>query len=145
MIKNDEVMLMDRLYQSSGAGICRDWRMAQGFTDVSDEITCLRRDIDIRHVAIENSSPDNAIGVGVTVYYEGPIPKPNFRLIPGERKDIGINSIGEPMQYLWILDLKSGKPVGPPTAFRTDCNQFVLRQGLQKWFVHTFQTAGYKG
>jgi hypothetical protein len=125
--------------------VCRDWNMAQGFSNPADETVMIRRDLNIRKVSVENSSPDQGVGCAVTTYYEGPLPKIQFRLSPGEVKYIGINSIGSPMQFLWYVDLKSGKPLGTPIAFRTDCNQFVLRQGLQKWFCHTFQTAGFKG
>lgn len=135
---------MDARDPANAYNITRSWNEAQGFTNVADEITLIRRDINIRHVSIENSSPDNSVGIAITTYFEGPIPKIQFVLGCGQIKSVGINTIGGPMQFLWILDLK-GCPLGPPKDFRTDCNQFVLRQGLNKWFVQTFQNVGYKG
>lgn len=125
--------------------ITRDWNQSQGFSNPADETVMIRRDLDIRKVSVENSSPDNPMGMAVTTYYQGPLPKIQAILQPGEVKYIGINTIGGPMQFLWMLDVQTKNPVGEPTPFRTDCNQFVLRQGLNKWFVQAFQTSGFKG
>ena len=119
--------------------------MAQGFSNPPDETVMIRRDIDIRKVSVENSSPDVTVACAITTYFEGPRPRAQFCLAPGEVKYVAINTIGGPMQYLWYMDLRSGSPLGTPLAFRTDCNQFVLRHGLNRWFVHAFQTAGFRG
>ena len=125
--------------------IVRDWNMAQGFGDSSDEIAYIKRDLDLRHVTVENSG-ERLIGVGITTYPQGgPIPKPNFILRGGEIKDVGINTIGGPMQYIWLLDPINGKPVGNTYPFRTDSNQYVIRDGVNMFWVQAFQSSGYKG
>lgn len=136
---------MDWISEDRKYNIARDWNKAQGFSNPADETVMIRRDIDLRKVSVENSSPDSAVSCAVTPYYEGPLPKPQFRLSPGEIMYIGINTIGGPMQYLWYLDCKSGRPLGTPAPFRTDSNQFVLRAGLNRWFVQAFQSSGFKG
>lgn len=136
---------MDWYSPERAVNICRDWNKSQGFDNPAEETVCIRRDIDVRKVSIENSSPDNPIGCAITTYYEGPTPRRQFLLAPGEVKAVAINSFGSSMQYLWYLDQRSGQPLGTPMAFRTDSNQFVLRQGLNRWFVQAFKSAGFKG
>jgi len=135
---------MDWFNPERAYNISRDWNMAQGFSNPADETVMIRRDIDIRKVSVENSSPDNPLRCAITTYYEGPLPNTEFTLSPGEVKYVAINTIGGPMQFLWYMDMRSGRPLGTPTPFRTDCNQFVLRQGLNRWFVQSFQTSGFK-
>jgi hypothetical protein len=130
---------------SKAYNIVRDWNLAQGFGDPSDELVYIKRDLDIRHVTIENSG-ERVIGIAVATYSRGgPIPKANFLLRGGATKDLGINTIGGPMQYIWLLDPVSGKVVGEATPFRTDCNQFVVRDGLNLWWIQAFKSRGYKG
>ena len=136
---------MDWYSPERAINIARDWNMAQGFSNPADETAMIRRDIDLRKVSIENSSPDRSVGCAITTYYEGPHPKIQFRLGPGEIKYVGINSFGSSMQFLWYMDIESKTRLGSPVAFRTDSNQYVLRQGLQKWYVHFFQQIGFKG
>jgi hypothetical protein len=123
--------------------ITRDWNQTQGYTHPSDEHIQIRADINVRHVSIENSS-ERPIGVAITTYYQGPLPNIQFVLNGGELKSVGINTIGGPMQFIHILDPQTKMPVGSPTAFRTDCNSFVLRDGLNKWYVQFFKTTGFR-
>jgi hypothetical protein len=132
---------------SYAANIVRDWDKAQGFTHCTDEHIQIRRDVDIRHITVENSS-ERPIGIAITTYYGDPEPGVNpkitFILQGGEMKDVGINSFGSDMQYIHILDPINGKRVGKCTALRTDSNQIVLRDGLQNWFVHFFQRTTFR-
>ena len=128
---------------SQAYSIVRDWNKLQGMTHVSDEHIQIRRDLDARHVSIENSG-ERAVGVAIATYIDfSPIPKLQMILKPGEIKDVGINTIGGPMQYIHILDPTTQKHLGYPTSFRTDSNQFVLRDGLNSWFVQAFKKPGY--
>ena len=130
---------------SKACNIVRDWNMAQGFSHATDEHIQIRRDINIRHVSVENSS-QRPIGIAITTFYGGPIdsvPKLQFILGPGEVKDIGINSIGSPMQFINPLDPVNGKRVGKPYPFQTDSQQFVLRDGTENWFVQAFKRGVY--
>jgi len=123
----------------------RDYNVSQGTTHPSDLTHQILRDYNIRYVTVENSSPNNPVGVAITasksVFQTPPI---SFSLAPGEIRHIGINSIGSPMQFIHILSLETGKHIGDPFAFRTDSNQFVLRDGINKWHVQPFKRPSYR-
>lgn len=124
--------------------VTRDYNIAQGVSHPSDLSNHILRDINIRYVTVENSSPENFVGIAVTdAHYMTPIPPIKFSLAPGEIKHLGINTIGEPMQYIHMLNLRTGLYLGDPQPFRTDANQFVLRDGINKWFVDTFHRPSY--
>jgi hypothetical protein len=127
--------------------IVRDWDKLQGFTSPTDSHIQIKRDINSRLVTIENSS-ERDVGIAITTFYgdysPDKTPKLQFILKGGEVKSIGINSIGSPMQYIHILDPQNGKRIGQCTSFRTDSNQFVLRDGLNGWFVQFFQRTAFR-
>lgn len=129
--------------ESHAANIVRDWDKLQGYTHCTDEHIQIRRDINTRLVSIENSG-QRPVGIGITNYYEGVLPPILFILAPGDVKSVGINSQGSNMQYISLLDPENGQRVGPPTSFRTDSNQFVLRDGLENWFVQAFQRTAFR-
>jgi len=121
-----------------------EWNKLQGYTNATDESFQIRRNINQRHVTIENSSP-RPIGVAITTFCCGEeTPKLQFVLEGGQIKHLGINSPGEDTQYIYLLDPITQKKVGLQTALRTDANSFVLRDGLQGWFVHFFKHAPYR-
>lgn len=128
---------------SRACNIVRNWELLQGMGSVTDEHIQIRRDIDSRLVSIENSG-QRRIGIAITTYYGDPLPVIRFIMEPGEVKAIGINSQGSPMQYIHLLDPVTGLRVGPCTSFRTDCNQFVLRDGENLWFVQCFQRTAFR-
>jgi hypothetical protein len=72
-------------------------------------------------------------------------PSIDFILQAGEIKHLAINTVGEPTQYLYILNPCTGEVVGSMTALRRDVNQFVLRDGLNGWFTQFYHRVGYKG
>jgi hypothetical protein len=127
--------------------IVRDWNKLQGFTSPTDTHIQIKRDLNSRYVTLENSS-ERPIGIAITTFYgdvsPGVTPKLQFILQGGEVKNIGINPIGSPMQYIHILDPNNGKRVGACTSFRTDSNQFVLRDGLNAWFIQPFQRTAFR-
>jgi hypothetical protein len=126
-------------------GMVRDYNIAQGVTHPSDLTTRIVRDINMRYVTVENSSQHTPMGIGIAESFERfPQPPIKFSVGPGEIRHIGINSIGEQIQWLHMLDLQTGYHVGDPYAFRTDANQFVLREGINKWFVSPFHRATYR-
>lgn len=122
--------------------IVRDYNKAQGITHPGDLSYQIIRDYHIRHVSIENSGT-RPIGVAITPYINGPIPKIRFTLDAGEIKHVGINSQGGPAQMIWMLDPQSGKPVNHPECLRRDANSFVLRDGLNKWYIQFFKFPSY--
>lgn len=128
---------------AKACNVVRDWEKLQGMTHPTDEHIQIRRDIDTRLVSIENSG-QRRIGVAITTYYGDPLPVIRFIMEPGEVKAVGINSQGSPMQYIHLLDPENGLRVGSCTSFRTDCNQFVLRDGLGGWFTQCFQRTAYR-
>lgn len=128
---------------AKACNIVRNWENLQGMTHVTDEHIQIRRDVDTRLVSIENSG-ERPVGVAITTYYGDPLPVIRFIMAPGEVRSIGINSQGSPMQYIHLLDPETGLRSGPCTSFRTDCNQFVLRDGENAFFVQCFQRTAYR-
>lgn len=122
--------------------ITRDWAKAQGMSHPTDSAYQIRRDVGLRYVTVENSAV-RPIGCAVTTYSSGETPPILFSLAPGEIKHLGINSHGGPPQFLWMLDLTTGLPVGENAIFQTNSNQMVLRDGLNKWYVHYFSRPSY--
>lgn len=123
----------------------RDYNLSQGTTHPSDLTHQIIRDYNIRYVTIENSSPENGVGIAISDDYTMTVTPPvNFTLAPGEIRHIGINPPGSPMQYVYIIDLDTRARVGDPYAFRTDSNQFVLRDGINKWFIQPFKRPSYR-
>ena len=122
--------------------IVRDWNKAQGMTHYTDEHIQIKRDIGIRLISLQNSGL-RPVGVAITTYWCGQTPKIQFVMGGGEIKNIGINPYGGPMQFLHLLDLETHRPVGTPYAFRTDSNWFVLRDGLNKYYIHSFKTGAF--
>lgn len=121
----------------------RDYSLAQGVTHPSDLTVHTLNDINLRYVTIENSGLV-PIGIGITTTPEkDPVPPLKFKLQAGEIRHIGINSIGEMMQFIHIIDLESKTHVGRPYPMRTDSNQFVLRNGINMWFVQAFHRSTY--
>lgn len=135
---------MDWITPSNAYNISRDWNKLQGMTHPSDEHIQIRRDIDTRRIAVENSS-ERSISIAIMPYYQGPIPNAQFTLKGGEIKNVGVNQPDGPMQYIHIIDPITKKIVGPPYALRHDANSFVLRDGINKWFCTPFQTYGFRG
>lgn len=131
--------------------ITRDWNQVQGTTGVEDDLWKIRNDINVRHVSIENSSPNRPIGVAIQTYYIldlKEVPKIQFVLAPGEIRDIGINSHNDTLQYIYLLNPESGKNygkmVGNPSPLQTDGQQFVIRSGLNLWWTQKFKSSGHK-
>jgi hypothetical protein len=135
---------MDWITPSNSYNIVRDWNKVQGMTHPSDEHAQIRRDIDVRRISVENSS-ERSISIAIMPYYQGPIPNPQFTLSGGEIKNIAVNLPDGPLQYIHIIDPISKGIVGKPFGLRTDSNSFVLRDGLNMWFVQAFKTYGYRG
>jgi hypothetical protein len=124
--------------------IVRDYNIAQGVSNPSDLAPQIIRDINIRYITVENSSTENAIGISIANSYEmNPMPPIKFSLSPGEIRHIGINPPGEQLQWVHMIDLVTKNHVGDPYALRTDANQFVLRDGINKWWVQAFKRSSY--
>ena len=122
--------------------IVRWWNKAQGITHPTDLSNQIYRDYNIRHVSVENSAM-RPVGISVTSYASGPIPSIRKTLAAGESVDLGINSQGQSAQFLWLLDVQTGQPLGKPAIFERTANQFVIRDGLNKWFVQKFRRPSY--
>ena len=125
-------------------GVVRDWNVAQGISHPTDLSYQIPRDINIRRVSIENSSPYTAVGIAIMDSFELVPNLPlNFILRPGEIRHIGINTIGEPIQYIHIMDINTKKHLGEASPLQTITNQFVLREGINKWFVSRYHQPNY--
>lgn len=122
--------------------IVRDWNKAQGITHPTDLSIQIYRDYNIRHVSVQNSAT-RPVGIAVTAYASGPIPSILKVMNAGELLELGINSQGQAPQYLWLLDVETGKPLGKPDLFERIANDFVIRAGLNKWYVSHFIRPSY--
>jgi hypothetical protein len=146
LLDNTKEMYYDRTVDKILPGLVTDYNVLQGVTHPSDLTTQILRNYNVRYVTVENSSQTTPVGISITNAHDmRPTPPIKFSLAPGEIRHIGINTIGEQMQYLHILDLTTKAHLGEVQDFRTDANQFVLREGINKWFVSTFKRAGYVG
>jgi hypothetical protein len=122
--------------------IVRDYNVFQGTVHPSDNQ--IIRDYNIRYITIENSSA-KPVGIAISEdQYSHPVGI-NLSLAGGEIRHLGINSIGSPMQYIHIIDLSNKTSLGTPSPFRTDGNQFVLRETVgDRWFVQVFKRPSYR-
>jgi len=120
----------------------RDYSKLQGVHHPADLSNHILRDINVRYITIENSS-NRSIGVAITPYRDGPNPKIMFFVVPGEVKHLAVNSRGGPDQFIRCLDPESGLPVSSAKALISNANQFVLRDGVNGWFVETFYRPSY--
>lgn len=140
------------------------WNRQQGYLRASDEISVARRNIDLRRISVE-SSADKSYVIRITtdpivtpgklpnppeVQSTGPLREPwgcipkEFVLHPRQTKDLGINMLGEPGQFLHILDPYTFLNVGNSQEIRTDCSSFVLRQGEAAAWFQPFLRAGLR-
>lgn len=122
--------------------IVRETNKVQGTTNPADLAYQIIRDYNVRSISVQNSST-RPIGISITAYYSGPIPDILSVIGPGEIKYLSINSQGEPMQYIWPLDILCGRLAGDPYPLRSDANAFVLRDGINKWWVSAFTFPSY--
>lgn len=128
-------------YLSATYNVVRDWNKLQGFTNSTDSHIQIVRDYHHRKVSVQNSGL-RPVGLAITTYYSGPKPELQYVLKPGEDLALAINSYGEQMQFMHLLDPKTKEYVGHPSPFRSKSNMFVLRDGLNQWWVDTFHLAG---
>lgn len=125
-------------------GVVRDWNVAQGVSHPTDLSSQIIRDYNLRYVSVQNSSPYTPVGISIMDSFEKSTRIPiNFTMAPGEIRALGINSFGARMQYLHIFDLKTRQYLGDPTPFATNANTFVLREGINKWFVQRFHQPSF--
>lgn len=122
--------------------IVRDFDKVQGTTNAADLSYQIIRDYHVRQIQIHNSST-RPIGISITTFRNGPTPPILFTLAGGEVRFLAINSHGGPPQWIWLLDLVSKQPVGAPALLQSNSNAFVLRDGVNKWFVHNFSYPSY--
>ena len=133
---------MDWSKPATAYSIVRDWNKAQGYSDVSDEVAYIRRDINIRHICIENSS-ERPFGIALATYKGHPLPEIQFILRGGQTRDVGVNTIEGPLQYIYIYDPLNNKLLGEPAALRSNAQSYVIRDGVNKVWINYFKTAGF--
>lgn len=122
-----------------------DYNVLQGVSHPSDLTNQIVRDINTRYITIENSSPTMDVGIAITTsYMTNHVPQISFKLAPGEIRHVGINSPGGPLQSVHMINLQTKYWLGDPYPLRTDANQFVLRHGINKWFVQSFVRPSYR-
>jgi len=120
----------------SRRNIVKDYNKHQGVYHPTDH--GIRRSLDVRRVSIENSS-DRSIGISIN--RSGEESEINFVLAGGETKFVGINTVGEGSQFIILYHPVTNKRVSFPTLLSTESNAFVLRDGINNWFVQKFHYA----
>jgi hypothetical protein len=143
------------LNQSDGCGSCcqrpplqntvRDYNMLQGTYHPSDLSYMVLRDVNTKSITVENGSSTKNIGIAITTMSDGPLPTIQRILQPQETLHLGINQPEQAQQYLWLLDPQTKLPVGHASVLLHNANQFVLRDGVNKWFVSKYHQVGYRG
>jgi hypothetical protein len=133
---------MDYFNPKYALNITRDWSQLQGFTHPTDDHIQIHRDLNARYITIENSGK-RPVGIAITTYFCGPKPKMQFVMHDGEIKHLGINPQGSAMQFIFMFDPISVEYIGSPTAFRTDANSFVIREGLNGMWIDFYFRSSY--
>ena len=122
----------------------RNLNTNQGVIHISDLSQQILRDINTRSIGIQNSSII-PIGISITNYFEDKYPpKIMFTMGPRESKHLSINSQGSTDQFIHIFDINTNKYLGPPSIIDRYSNEFVLRQGLNKWFITPYRFPSYR-
>ncbi len=122
--------------------IVRDYNKAQGVTHPTDLSIQIIRDYNIRYITVQNSAT-RPMSYAITTYDSGPVPDVLETLNPGEIKNLGINTHGGPPQYIWLLDEKTKRPVGAPDCIRSNAQDLVIRDGLNKAWIHFFSRPSF--
>jgi hypothetical protein len=142
---------MDRYKSLSSKNTVKDYNVVQGTSHPSDLMVYPHRDYNFRYVTVENSSKDSNIGVCISESFDlfsrdgSEInTNPSFYLSPGGQRHLSINSIGERMQYIHLIDTVTSLHVGSPHPFITSANSFVLREGMNGWFVQDYYRPSYR-
>ena len=117
----------------------KEWAVLQGWRGPRAPY---RKSLDVRYLRVENSGRDR-IGVAINLYsYDAPMCKakgPSFILNPGQTTELGINTIGAPMQAIWLFNLSDNSLVNTPHLVKEHVNQIVLRQGMNLWFCQDYK------
>jgi len=122
-----------------------DYNVLQGVSHPSDLTNQIVRDINARYITVENSSPTMRVGIAITTsYMTNHVPQISFYLAPGEIRHVGINSPGGQMQAVHVINPETKYWLGDPYALRTDANQFVIRHGINKFFIDPFHRPSYR-
>lgn len=119
-----------------------DWDKLQGVHNGTDLHHQIPRDVNVRHVTIENSSAV-PVGVAITTYAAGPTPAVDWVSAPGDTRHVGINSQGGDPQWMWLLNPDTGALLGRPQLLDRMSNQFVIRYGINNVFVQRFTRGSY--
>lgn len=124
--------------------IVKDYNMLQGFSDVSENAYTIQRDINTRCISVENSSPMSKVGIAIVNVLTHDLPPVMKVIEPRDTLYLAINPPECTPQYLWILHPVTGKQLGTPIILETNSNQFVLREGLNNWFVQRYKRAVFR-
>lgn len=114
----------------------KNYELLQGVVHPTDH--GVRRDLSSKRISVENSG-DRPISVRISADFYGD--EMNFTLRGGETKFVAINAVGDGAQYITLHHPITKERLSKPTVLSRESNQFVLRDGINNWFVHKFHMA----
>jgi hypothetical protein len=122
----------------SDINIVKDNNVLQAVTSPGDLLVRQRWNIHVRPISIQNSSRTPVRVVINNVIDDYTVDARSFMLAGLEIKNVAVNSQGGMPQYIHLLDFKTNLPVSKPCIIERTANAFVLRDGLNMWFVQRF-------
>lgn len=106
----------------------KDLEQLEGTGDIGT--ISLRKNVDVRHISVENSTPF-VVGIAITNSRYGIPPPILYWANPGEVRNLAVNSACGPsgQQFLWIFSPFTKLPSNDPHPLSYHANQFVIRSG----------------
>lgn len=119
--------------------IVRDYNKVQGVTHPTDLSLQIIRDVNVRYITLQNSST-NVIAFVILNEESTEFPEDWMILNPSEIRHLAINPHGSDAQYLVLADPMSNPPkiMSSEIYLRSNSNDFVIRAGINKWWVDFF-------
>lgn len=122
-----------------------DFNKLQGVAHPAD-LFYIPRSLNSRYITVENGSCKYvSIVIDTNVNQTNEVKNEMmFTLRPLETKFLGINASGEQAQFIHIYNPQTKKLIGDPEILGRDTNSFVIREGINKYWIQRFSRPGYR-
>ena len=131
------VVKQDSLGNYEDVNTVKDYRILQNEQDPGN--VSLPININSKHIRLENNSmkpvlvyittAGNSFGECAPTYSKMGF-KPQFLLLGGQVRDLGVNMPDEKPQFIWLFDPITGILLNSPHIIRRQANQFVIIEGV---------------